>query len=174
MNAEELLQDGNRLFRDELYWAALLRYEQAAEAGLDTPLLHYNTGVTHYRAGQHARARESLQRATKSPWLRQLAHYNLGLNAYAAGDVDNALRWFRYARDQGASEEIAGLAGTAIGRIERGRRAEDPVYQRAVLEREELARRPSPISTLRTPTCRLSCRRSGPAATCRTRSAQST
>jgi TPR repeat protein len=137
MNAEELLQDGNRLFRDELYWAALLRYEQAAEAGLDTPLLHYNTGVTHYRAGQHGRARDSLQKATKSPWLRQLAHYNLGLNAFAAGDVDKALRWFRYARDQGASEEIAGLAGTAIGRIESGRRAEDPVYQHAVLEQEE-------------------------------------
>ena len=137
MSAEELHRDGNRLFRDELYWAALLRYQQAAEAGLDTPLLHYNTGVTHYRAGQHARARESLQKATKSPWLRQLAHYNLGLNAFAAGDVDIALRWFRYARDQGASEEIAALAGTAIGRIERGQRAEDPVYQRVVAEQEE-------------------------------------
>ena len=137
MDAGELLQDGNRLFRDELYWAALLRYEQAAEAGLDTPLLHYNTGVAHYRAGQHARARDSLQKATKSPWLRQLAHYNLGLNAYAAGDVDKALRWFRYARDQGASDELAGLADTAIGRIEHGRRAEDPVYQRAVAKQKE-------------------------------------
>ena len=50
MSAEELFRDGNRLFRDDLYWAALLRYEQAAEAGLDTALLHYNTGVAHYKA----------------------------------------------------------------------------------------------------------------------------
>ena len=25
--AQELFEDGNRLFRDDLYWAALLRYE---------------------------------------------------------------------------------------------------------------------------------------------------
>ncbi len=50
MTAYETFQDGNRLFRDDLYWAALLRYRQAADAGLDTPLLHYNTGVAHYRA----------------------------------------------------------------------------------------------------------------------------
>jgi hypothetical protein len=137
MDAGELLRDGNRLFRDDLYWAALLRYEQAAEAGLDTPLLHYNTGVAHYRAGQHNRARESLQQATRSTTLRQLAHYNLGLNAYAAGDNDEALRWFGYASEQGANEEIAELARTAIGRIDRGQRAVDPVYRQAVAEQQE-------------------------------------
>ena len=47
--AGELFADGNRLFRDDLYWAALLRYRQAGEAGMDTPLLHYNTGVAHYK-----------------------------------------------------------------------------------------------------------------------------
>jgi len=33
MSAQDLFDDGNRLFRDDLYWAALLRYEQASEAG---------------------------------------------------------------------------------------------------------------------------------------------
>jgi hypothetical protein len=80
MTAEEAFSDGNRLFRDDLYWAALLRYRQASDAGMDTPLLHYNTGVAHYRAGQHIRARESLRRAAESPALAVLAHYNLGLN----------------------------------------------------------------------------------------------
>ena len=56
MTAREYFADGNRLARDDLYWAALLRYSQAAEQGLDTPLLHYNTGITHYKAGQHIRA----------------------------------------------------------------------------------------------------------------------
>ncbi|MGB5628875.1 MAG: hypothetical protein WBM57_05885, partial [Woeseiaceae bacterium] len=60
MTAEQYFADGNRLFRDDLYWAALLRYQQAADEGLDTPLLHYNTGIAHYRAGQHIRARVSL------------------------------------------------------------------------------------------------------------------
>jgi hypothetical protein len=137
MSAEELFSDGNRLFRDDLYWAALLRYGQAAEAGMDTPLLHYNTGVAHYKAGQHIRARDALQKATRSSSLRQLAHYNLGLNAYAAGDGDEALQWFRYARDDGGNEEIAALARTAIARIRRGQREEDPVYQHAVAEQKE-------------------------------------
>ena len=137
MSAEELFEDGNRLFRDELYWAALLRYDQAAEAGMNSPLLHYNTGVAHYRAGQHARARESLQKATRSPSLRQLAHYNLGLNAFAAGDSDEALRWFRYARDQGNSEELSALARTAIARIRRNRIEEDPVYRKSVADQKE-------------------------------------
>ena len=33
MTAQEYFADGNRLFRDDLYWAALLRYRQAAEQG---------------------------------------------------------------------------------------------------------------------------------------------
>ena len=66
MTANDYFEDGNRLFRDELYWAALLRYEQAAEAGLDTALLHYNTGVASYRADQNDRALESLQKALDS------------------------------------------------------------------------------------------------------------
>jgi hypothetical protein len=76
----ELFADGNRLFRDDLYWAALLRYQQAADAGMDTPLLHYNTGVAHYKAQQHVRARESLLEASQYGPLQPISHYNLGLN----------------------------------------------------------------------------------------------
>jgi tetratricopeptide (TPR) repeat protein len=118
MTAEEAFADGNRLFRDDLYWAALLRYRQATDAGMDSPLLHYNTGVAHYRAGQHIRAREALRRAAESPALEVLAHYNLGLNAYAAGDNDEALRWFRRARDQQQNAKIRELASRAIARLE--------------------------------------------------------
>lgn len=127
MTAEEYFKDGNRLYRDDLYWAALLRYRQAGEAGLDTPLLHYNQGVAHYRAGQHIRARESLMRALDSSSLRVAAQYNLGLNAYRLGETDEALRWFRLARDQQQNERIAEYARVAIARIRARRAAEDPV-----------------------------------------------
>ena len=106
MSAYDAFQDGNRLFRDDLYWAALLRYRQAEDAGLSTPLLHYNTGVAHYRAGQHIRARTSLLIALQEPGLRVVSQYNLGLNVYAAGDADDALNWFRQARDQEENETI--------------------------------------------------------------------
>ena len=100
MTAEQYFADGNRLYRDDLYWAALLRYSQAEEAGMNTPLLHYNTGIAHYRAGQHIRARASLLKAVNDPALRVITQYNLGLNAYALGEYDEALSWFRLVRDQ--------------------------------------------------------------------------
>ncbi len=117
MTAEQYFEDGNRLFRDDLYWAALLRYRQAADEGLDSAMLHYNMGVAHYRARQHIRARVSLLEAAQSPSLRIAAHYNLGLNAFAAGDNEEALRWFRRVRDQEQNKILQRYAVVAISRI---------------------------------------------------------
>jgi len=135
MSADELFEDGNRLFRDDLYWAALLRYRQAAEAGMDTGILHYNTGVAHYRAGQHIRAREEFEKAATAAGLQVLAHYNLGLNAWKLGDADDALRWFRLARDQSENPKIANLARRAIDRIRDAEREADPIIQRVETRR---------------------------------------
>lgn len=136
MTADEYFEDGNRLFRDDLYWAALLRYRQAAGEGLDTPLLHYNQGIAHYRAGQHARAREALLEARRDPALRIAAEYNLGLNAYAAGSNREALRWFRRVRDQDASRKLKTFAVVAISRI-RDAEAEPDEFEVRVAEREK-------------------------------------
>jgi hypothetical protein len=135
--AVDAFEDGNRLFRDDLYWAALLRYREAGEAGMDTPLLHFNTGVAHYRAQQHIRARTALLKAAESPSLRVLSHYNLGLNAYAGGDVEDALDWFRLARDQQENEKIRKLAMIAISRLQAEKKATDPVLVRAEKRRDE-------------------------------------
>ena len=132
MSAEEYFADGNRLFRDDLYWAALLRYRQAGEQGMDTPLLHYNAGIAHYRAGQHVRAREALLRAQENPVLRVAAQYNLGLNAWALGDTDEALRWFRLVRDQDANHKLQQFAVVAISRIRA--RDESPTEYEVIVE----------------------------------------
>ena len=117
LSAEDAFRDGNRLFRDDLYWAALLRYEQAADAGMNSPTLQYNVGVTHYKARQYERAAEALQRAARSPRLALLSHYNLGLTEFAAGNNAAALRWFRMARDQEENAKISSLAEKAIERV---------------------------------------------------------
>ena len=122
-------EDGNRLFRDDLYWAALLRYRQAAEEGMDTPLLHFNTGVAHYKAQQHIRARESLLRAAESPDLRVLAHYNLGLNAWAIGNQEEAVDWFRRARNQQDNDTIRDYANVALARLQTEQREADPIVE---------------------------------------------
>jgi tetratricopeptide (TPR) repeat protein len=136
LTAEQYLSDGNRLFRDDLYWAALLRYRQAAEEGMDTPMLHYNMGVAHYRAGQHIRARDSLLRALNDPALRVTTQYNLGLNAYELGDHEEALSWFRLVRDQNQNELIKAYAVVAISRI-RDEQAKPDDFEVRVAEREE-------------------------------------
>ncbi len=118
LTSDEMFADGNRLFRDDLYWAALLRYQQAYDAGMNSAVLHYNIGVANYRAEQHERARAALLLAMQSPRLRVAAHFNLGLNAYSAGDVDEALEWFYQARDQEQNKEIRKLAREAISRLE--------------------------------------------------------
>lgn len=129
--AQDYFEDGNRLFRSDLYWAALLRYEQAADAGLDTPLLHYNTGVAHYRAGQHLRAREELLLALSSNQLRDAAHYNLGLNAFALGQHEEALRWFGLALQQQNNPKLAEYAAVAIARVQAAQKP-DPIVERVV------------------------------------------
>jgi len=136
MTAEQYFADGNRLFRDDLYWAALLRYSQARDEGMDTPLLHYNMGVAHYRAGQYVRAREALQQAATDPALAVAAHYNLGLNAWALGETDEALRWFRLVRDQDENARLQSFAVVAISRI-RDSQAQPDEYRVLVAEREE-------------------------------------
>ena len=136
LTAEEYFADGNRLFRDDLYWAALLRYRQAADEGMNSAVLHYNLGVAHYRAGQHVRARDTLLRALDDPTLRVAAQYNLGLNAYKLGEIDEALRWFRLARDQNQNEKIQTFAVVAISRI-RDEQAVPDEFEVRVEEREK-------------------------------------
>ncbi|MEQ8204888.1 MAG: hypothetical protein RIA65_01840 [Woeseia sp.] len=118
-SAEELFSDGNRLYRDDLYWAALLRYQQAADAGLDSSLLHYNTGVAHYRAGQFPRAGRAFERAASDPGLLHIARYNLGLTSMAAGERRTALDWFRQVEAQQSRPQLAALATLAIARLDR-------------------------------------------------------
>jgi hypothetical protein len=130
-------EDGNRLFRDDLYWAALLRYQEAAEAGMDTPLLHFNTGVAHYRAQQHIRARTALIKAAEAPDLRAISHYNLGLNAWAAGNEEEAVDWFRRARDQQENEKIRDYAIVALARLQTAQQEADPVVQLRADRREK-------------------------------------
>ncbi|MGI9205002.1 MAG: hypothetical protein ACR2Q3_13390 [Woeseiaceae bacterium] len=135
--ASELFADGNRLFRDDLYWAALLRYREAAEAGMDTPLLHYNTGVAHYRAGQHVRARNELEQSATYGPLAAISQYNLGLNAYRMGNLAEALRWFRQARAQQQRPDIGQLAGRAISQVQRDLEATAPVTAVAAVQERE-------------------------------------
>jgi len=135
--ASELFANGNRLFRDDLYWAALLRYSEAAEAGMDTPLLHYNTGIAHYKARQYDRARSALLKASSYGPLSAISYYNLGLSEYRLGNQDEAMSWFRRAANQEGRKDIARLARTAMQQLQDDIEQEAPVMERAVVVQRE-------------------------------------
>ena len=104
---------------------------------MNTPLLHYNSGVAHYKAQQYSRARESLIEASGYGPLQAISQYNLGLVAYAQGDVEEALRWFRRARDQQRRQDISRLAHRAMTQLNRELAIADPIQvPTSVRERE--------------------------------------
>ena len=133
-NPSGLFEDGNRLFREDLYWAALLRYQQALDSGLDTPQLHYNMGVAHFKAEQHIRARESFLKAARYSRLRVVSQYNLGLNAWAAGNYVEANDWFTQARTQNENPRIATMAKRALSLIAVEIQGDEPLVLRAEAE----------------------------------------
>ena len=60
---QALLEEGNSLMRAGVYRTALLRYREAAAAGLDSPLLHHNLGVAFYRLERYPEAAAAFERA---------------------------------------------------------------------------------------------------------------
>jgi tetratricopeptide (TPR) repeat protein len=115
MSGAELMQEGNALARDGIYRTALLRYREAAAAGLDTPLLHHNVGVAYYRLGEYGNAAQEFERAAAAPdeRLQAIAQYNLGLARRAAGDRAGAESAFRSAADSAPGRSLRRLADHA-------------------------------------------------------------
>jgi len=110
IGGEELLQEGNGLFRSGLYGAALLRYREASAAGVDSALLHYNLGVVHYKLGQYGEAERWLLRASENPRFAAISAYNLGLTYRAERRTADAREWFRRAADRTSDRRLRRLA----------------------------------------------------------------
>jgi tetratricopeptide (TPR) repeat protein len=112
-SSAELLAEGNQLVRSGIYRTALLRYREAAQAGLDSPLLHYNLGVVLYKLGNFADSADAFARAAADPAFSALASYNRGLALRAAGNAPAASAAFRTAADSADDRDLRRLADTA-------------------------------------------------------------
>jgi hypothetical protein len=119
-NGEALMREANHLFRSKVYGAALARYHEAENAGLSSPLLDYNIGITCYRLGQYDEAVTYLGRAYRDDALAALAAYNLGLAEQAAGHADEAARWFDVAATRGSGTPLEKLAHQRLAQPRRG------------------------------------------------------
>jgi hypothetical protein len=111
--AQALLDEGNSLMRAGVYRTALLRYREAAAAGLDSALLHYNLGVAYYRVERYPEAAEEFEQASTDDRLAALARYNSGLARRAAGDDVAAEGSFRAAADISRNRDLRRLAERA-------------------------------------------------------------
>jgi hypothetical protein len=132
-SAAELFAEGNALVRSGVYRTALLRYREAAAAGLESPLLHYNLGVAYYELAEYAAAADEFARAAADPSLAALATYNRGLAERAGGDAAAAGDAFAAAERQADARALRRLAQAAG---------------------ESLATRSAPTSELRPPSRR--------------------
>lgn len=112
--AEAAMQEGVRLAQAGLHRTALLRFEEVVASGFETPLLHYNIGVSHYSIGNFDRAAAAFGRATADAALAPLARYNMGLAQRGAGQHAEAARTFAaVADDRGADQSLRTLAAHA-------------------------------------------------------------
>jgi Tfp pilus assembly protein PilF len=112
-SAAELLAEGNQLVRSGIYRTALLRYREAAAAGLDSGLLHYNLGVVHYELEDYTAAADEFARAAADPALAALASLNRGLALEAAGNAAAASDAFRAAADAADDRRLRRAAENA-------------------------------------------------------------
>jgi hypothetical protein len=156
------MSEGNQLVRAGVYRTALLRYREAAAAGLDSPLLHYNLGVVHYELGNFAASADEFARAAADPSLASLASYNRGLALRAGGDAAGATEAFRAVAINPADRDLRRLAAAAAqqrsaaeppaaGRPARGERGAPPAPRIGALELSAAARLGQDDNVYRTP-----------------------
>jgi tetratricopeptide (TPR) repeat protein len=119
-SGEALMREANHLFRSKAYGAALERYHEAEKAGLSSPLLDYNIGLTCYRLGKYDDAVMYLERAYRDDGLASLAAYNLGLAERASGHPDQAARWFDVAATRATGTPLEKLARQSLAQPQSG------------------------------------------------------
>ena len=110
-------EQGIQAFRAGDYQAALRSFLDARQAGLNTPGLRYNLGVTYYRLGRYAEAEREFQALAPDPNWAPLARYNLGLTAQRAGRPQQAMEHFEQAYRATTDPNLRTLAATALERL---------------------------------------------------------
>ncbi|WP_273206892.1 tetratricopeptide repeat protein [Marinobacter subterrani] len=128
----EQLQDGIQSFESGNLQAARAHFENAIAAGLTSPSLFYNLGVTCYQLGDYAAA-ETAFRALLDGSSGFLARYNLGLVALERGDSRAARGWFEQSAADGSPDKIRALALAQLRKLgeagqQSGRRTERRAY----------------------------------------------
>lgn len=115
----EDFRKGVVLFQNGDLDAAKIRFESAIEAGLTSPSLFYNLGVTCYRLQEYQAAEAAFRSLLDGP-NAALARYNLGLVALGQNDPELARAWFEKALESDAPDKIATLSRAQLAKLDAG------------------------------------------------------
>ncbi|NIR59350.1 MAG: hypothetical protein GWO02_07425 [Gammaproteobacteria bacterium] len=115
--AEKAFAAAVEAFRQGRYEAARTQFLQARRAGVDTPALRFNLGVTYYRLERYPAARREFRGLADDPEWGALAEYNLGLVARAEGRDASAVRHFERARALTGDPKLRALADRSLERV---------------------------------------------------------
>lgn len=117
VTGEQAFAQGIGDFRAANYSAALKSFLQARAAGVDTPNLRYNLGVTYYKLLRYPDARREFSALTRYPTWASLAHYNLGLTAQRLGEAQRAIGHFSQTHRTADDAKLRTLAAVALERL---------------------------------------------------------
>ncbi len=106
---------GTAAYAEQDYLRALAYFQDARDAGIGGPAVHYNIAVCHYRLGDYPAADAEFSLiAEQFPAMRELAQYNLGLVAQRQGDIEAAQRYFRLALENTDDDKLQRLAAAEL------------------------------------------------------------
>lgn len=107
----QAITEGNRLYNDGRYRAAMLKYREALEHNPSSAVAKYNLGLSQIRLGSNPSdttqtAKDMLQKGSEAmeqvaryggqkPLLASQANYNLGNVAFNAEDYKQALNYYK-------------------------------------------------------------------------------
>lgn len=96
---------GKAAYADGDFESALVYFEAARDAGLDSPAVYYNIAVSQFRLGHFQDSGRTFELiAQRFAKMRGLAEYNLGLVALRLGDQDQARLHFLRALDSSTAD----------------------------------------------------------------------
>ena len=99
-------ESGQEAFLQGEYASALLSFQSARNSGLDSPAVHYNIAVCHFKLEQYEQAAQGfLLLGERFPQMRGLAEYNLGLTARRLDHDDSARQHFLRAYELSPDDE---------------------------------------------------------------------
>jgi tetratricopeptide (TPR) repeat protein len=118
--ADALFAEAKIAFEAEDFSRARALFEQAHEAGMQGPVIHYNIGAAAFRGGdlpRAARAFREVADASNTPSMTALAHYNLGLVAMQTHEDREARRWFEHTIDESPDQRVLDLASRRLNEL---------------------------------------------------------